>query len=102
MSVGACLIMLIAIDGASELADADNWEPTRLVGQVVSGIGFLGAGTILQKKERGFGAYYSCNFMAVCRNRTCSGNRILQRSGPCNCNLSYNSDFLEGSQRPDK
>ena len=43
--------MLIAIDGASELADADNWEPTRLVGQVVSGIGFLGAGTILQKKN---------------------------------------------------
>ena len=41
VSVGACLIMLIAIDGASELADADNWEPTRLVGQVVSGIGFL-------------------------------------------------------------
>lgn len=51
VSVGACLIMLIAIDGASELADADNWEPTRLVGQVVSGIGFLGAGTILQKKN---------------------------------------------------
>lgn len=50
VSVGACLIMLIAIDGASELADADNWEPTRLVGQVVSGIGFLGAGTILQKR----------------------------------------------------
>lgn len=51
VSVGACLIMLIAIDGASELADADNWEPARLVGQVVSGIGFLGAGTILQKKN---------------------------------------------------
>lgn len=33
------------------MADADNWEPTRLVGQVVSGIGFLGAGTILQKKN---------------------------------------------------
>lgn len=51
VSVGACLIMLIAIDGASELADAGNWEPARLVGQVVSGIGFLGAGTILQKKN---------------------------------------------------
>lgn len=51
MSVGACLIMLIAIDGASELSDAGIWEPARFVGQVVSGIGFLGAGTILQKKN---------------------------------------------------
>lgn len=51
VSVGACLIMLIAIDGASELSDAGIWEPARFVGQVVSGIGFLGAGTILQKKN---------------------------------------------------
>lgn len=51
VSVGACLIMLIAIDGAEELSDVGKWEPAKFVGQVVSGIGFLGAGTILQKKD---------------------------------------------------
>ena len=51
VSVGACLIMLIGIDGASELAGDQGWDTTRLAAQVVSGIGFLGAGTILQKKN---------------------------------------------------
>lgn len=51
VSVGACLIMLIAIDGAEELSHVGKWEPAKFVGQVVSGIGFLGAGTILQKKN---------------------------------------------------
>lgn len=42
--VGACLAMILSINIAS-LADTD---PTRLAAQVVSGIGFLGAGAILR------------------------------------------------------
>ncbi len=42
--VGACLAMMLSINIAS-LADTD---PTRLAAQVVSGIGFLGAGAILR------------------------------------------------------
>lgn len=50
VSVGACLIMLIGIDGFEELY-GKSWDASRLAGQVISGIGFLGAGTILQKKD---------------------------------------------------
>ena len=42
--VGACLAMMLSINIAS-IADTD---PTRLAAQVVSGIGFLGAGAILR------------------------------------------------------
>ncbi|EGS31692.1 Mg2+ transporter-C, MgtC domain protein [Peptoniphilus sp. oral taxon 375 str. F0436] len=50
VSVGACLIMLIGIDAIGEVSSDQARDTARLAGQVVSGIGFLGAGTILQKR----------------------------------------------------
>lgn len=43
VSLGSCLIMLISMYGFGQ-----NGDPARLAAQVVSGIGFLGAGTILR------------------------------------------------------
>lgn len=51
VSVGACLIMLIGIDAIGDISKDQARDTARLAGQVVSGIGFLGAGTILQKKN---------------------------------------------------
>lgn len=51
VSVGACLIMLIGIDAIGTISSDPARDTARLAGQVVSGIGFLGAGTILQKKN---------------------------------------------------
>ncbi|CAG7652264.1 Protein SapB [Paenibacillus solanacearum] len=47
--LGATLIMLLSMYGFSEFAVLDNvrLDPARLAAQVISGIGFLGAGTIL-------------------------------------------------------
>ena len=50
VSVGACLIMLIGIDAIGDISSDNARDTARLAGQVVSGIGFLGAGTILQKR----------------------------------------------------
>ncbi|MBU9710842.1 MgtC/SapB family protein [Evansella tamaricis] len=51
VSVGSCLIMLLAFYGfqsyMAENRDVVNFDPSRLAAYVVSGIGFLGAGTIL-------------------------------------------------------
>ncbi|SFS85569.1 MgtC/SapB family protein [Marininema halotolerans] len=51
VSVGSCLIMLLSVYGFSEFAKEDNvrLDPSRIAAQVVSGIGFLGAGTILRQ-----------------------------------------------------
>lgn len=43
--------MLIGIDAIGDLSSDNARDAARLAGQVVSGIGFLGAGTILQKKN---------------------------------------------------
>lgn len=50
VSIGACLIMLTGIDGIGNISGGANWDAFRLPAQVVSGIGFIGAGTILQTK----------------------------------------------------
>jgi len=54
VSVGATLIMLTSIYGFdSELINHPNarFDPARLAAQVVSGIGFLGAGAILRRSD---------------------------------------------------
>lgn len=51
VSVASCLIMLISIDGYKAFYGNETWDATRFAGQAISGIGFLGAGTILQKKD---------------------------------------------------
>ena len=45
VTLGAALIMLISIEGFNGMGSSD---PSRLAAQVVSGIGFLGAGTIIR------------------------------------------------------
>lgn len=49
--MGSTLVMLISIYGFDELVRATGMtrDPARLAAQVVSGIGFLGAGTILRE-----------------------------------------------------
>ncbi|MBA4603004.1 MgtC/SapB family protein [Thermoactinomyces mirandus] len=52
VSLGSALIMLISIYGFAEYMDEINvrFDPSRLSAQVVSGIGFLGAGTIMRHR----------------------------------------------------
>jgi len=50
--VGACLIMIVSAYGfSSVLGDHVVLDPSRVAAQVVSGIGFLGAGSILARGE---------------------------------------------------
>lgn len=46
VSVGSCLFTIISIHGFGE------GDPSRVAAQVVSGIGFLGAGLIIEHKRR--------------------------------------------------
>ena len=47
--VGAALIMIAAENISQKYAGVTNIDPTRLGAQVISGIGFLGAGTIIRE-----------------------------------------------------
>ncbi|MGI6123119.1 MAG: MgtC/SapB family protein [Acetivibrionales bacterium] len=46
--LGSCLVMLIADFSIIAYSNQVNIDPTRIGGQVVSGIGFLGAGAIIR------------------------------------------------------
>lgn len=48
ISVGSCLLMLISIFIPQTFSDYPNVDPGRIAAQVVSGIGFLGAGAIFR------------------------------------------------------
>ena len=51
VSLGACLFVIISNDIAVKAGriGAQNVDPTRIAAQVVTGIGFLGAGTIIRE-----------------------------------------------------
>lgn len=53
VSVGSSLIMITSIYGFGDLIDHPNarFDPARLSAQVVSGIGFLGAGAIMRRSN---------------------------------------------------
>ena len=50
VSLGSCLIMIVSIYGFNVFSGGEfaNRDPARLAAQVITGIGFLGAGTIVQ------------------------------------------------------
>lgn len=49
VAVGSALLMIISEDLALQYLDRTNADPARIAAQVVSGIGFLGAGTIMRE-----------------------------------------------------
>lgn len=53
VSVGSCLIMIVSAFGFLDILDTQNvsLDPSRIAAQVVSGIGFIGAGTIIFLKH---------------------------------------------------
>ena len=67
ISMGATLAMLISIYIPQEYMGLKNGDPGRIAAQVVSGVGFLGAGAIIQMKGsvRGL-TTAACIWMAAC------------------------------------
>ncbi len=47
--LGSCLIMVMSVEMYQEVEGKTNADPARLAAQVVSGIGFLGAGAIMKE-----------------------------------------------------
>ncbi len=53
VALGACLFMILSIYGFDFMLDKDHvsFDPSRIASQVVTGIGFIGAGTIILQKQ---------------------------------------------------
>ena len=57
VSLGSALIMIVSQYGFMEVVKMEgiDLDPSRVAAQVVSGIGFIGAGTIIFQKQMGYG-----------------------------------------------
>ena len=53
VALGSCLFMIISVYGFDFMLGYDNvsYDPSRIASQVVTGIGFIGAGTIILQKQ---------------------------------------------------
>ena len=65
VGMGSCLIMLTALYLMDTLAGRVAVDPTRMAAQVISGIGFLGAGTILRFRASVRGLTTAASLWAV-------------------------------------
>lgn len=52
VGLGSCLFTLVSIRAVDLFPEMKAIDPTRIAAQIVTGIGFLGAGTILFEKDR--------------------------------------------------
>jgi len=65
VGLGSCLIMLTALYLMEGLSGRIAIDPTRMAAQVISGIGFLGAGTILRFRASVRGLTTAASLWAV-------------------------------------
>ncbi len=65
VGLGSCLVMLTGLYLMDTLGPRSNFDPTRMAAQVVSGIGFLGAGTILRFRASVRGLTTAASLWAV-------------------------------------
>lgn len=50
IALGSCLFSIISIESAQILAGENSVDPTRIASNVLTGIGFIGAGIILHRQ----------------------------------------------------
>ncbi|HEY4651729.1 MAG TPA: MgtC/SapB family protein [Pontibacter sp.] len=73
IAVGACLLMLISIYVPQNFGEYRNVDPGRIAAQVVSGIGFLGAGAIFRLGGNTHGLTTAATIWAVAAVGLASG-----------------------------
>jgi putative Mg2+ transporter-C (MgtC) family protein len=67
VSLGSCLVMIVSAYGFEGVRPAEHvgLDPSRVAAQVVSGIGFLGAGMILRRSDTVYGLTTAASTWAV-------------------------------------
>lgn len=72
VSLGSALIMIVSQYGFMEVVKMEgiDLDPSRVAAQVVSGIGFIGAGTIIFQKQIVRGLNYRCRNLGYFGHRS--------------------------------
>lgn len=83
VSVGSALLMIVSAYGFSDVVGSEGigLDPSRIAAQVVSGIGFLGAGTILLKGNAIRGLTTAASLWTVAAVGLASGSGMYAAAG---------------------
>jgi len=83
VAVGACLVMIVSAYGFEHVIKQDHvsLDPSRIAAQVVSGIGFLGAGAIMMRAEVVRGLTTAASIWAVAAIGLASGGGLFFAAG---------------------
>ena len=90
VSIGSCITSIIALELFTEYSSITNMDPARLPAQVLSGIGFSGAGAILKNSNGIRGLTNSSRYMDYCVYW--DWNRIWSI-----CTWNFSLDFSDGN-----
>ena len=63
--VGSTLFSILSIELVQAMGANQSWDPLRIVSAIIQGIGFLGAGTVLQRGETVKGLTTAATLWAV-------------------------------------
>ena len=100
IAVTTCVLTIVSIQAAehyAQVSDNIRTDPMRLAAQVISGIGFLGAGVILHKKKWcDFRLNHSCHYLGSSGYRC--GNRCRLYFW---CDYCHFNDFNRYPYQPD-
>jgi len=77
VAVGSCLVMLTNLMLVDSSAHPASMDPTRMAAQVISGVGFLGAGTILRFQASIRGLTTAASLWAVAGIGIATGSGFL-------------------------
>jgi putative Mg2+ transporter-C (MgtC) family protein len=83
VALGSCLVMIVSAFGFADILGtrAVVLDPSRIAAQVVSGIGFLGAGAILFRKEIVQGLNTAASIWVVAAIGLACGGGLLLEAG---------------------
>lgn len=83
VSLGSCLVIIVSAFGFADILGtrAVGLDPSRIAAQVVSGIGFLGAGAILFRKEIVQGLNTAASIWVVAAIGLACGGGLLLEAG---------------------
>ena len=83
VSVGACLLMIVSAYGFEHAIRVDHvaLDPSRIAAQVVSGIGFLGAGSIIARGQVVRGLTTAASVWAVAAVGLAAGGGLFFAAG---------------------
>jgi putative Mg2+ transporter-C (MgtC) family protein len=78
--IGSCLIMLVSMHMVDIYRGIANADPGRIAAQVVSGIGFLGAGTIIRSRASIHGLTTAASLWSVAGVGLAAGSGLFKVS----------------------